>query len=597
MGSSRNSSLDDVIERLNREDSAEGDRFVDMRLDVEHEDRPGEILLTIGGRWDRRLEEYVAEAEGAVVIRIHDGQDPAIRWFCAWLAEHACRRDSPPIVTLDELEAEDLDVDPAHAYSALFAGGRRGGKTWIAVACAAIYALLFPRSIIWIVSPSDQKHDEVRRYMAGVLAATWIDHETLGGWEIVNGSQILLKSAYVADGLKEGKANLVVLNEGQMMTKRAYTVARGAIVDASGLVLTCANPPVEKKDQAWVSDFAADAAAGRRASVFVEFNPLLNPHIDRRALLAMKAELDERSFAIEVLGQFRGPADAVAYNWQRLENERAIDFHDGEYRAELAGVEYVDVTAQYLAHKEGPGIERLLGLDVQRFPWIGGPVYHLFAPAGDMPTDDNVIAWIVDEVVLDGGDEVDYCEEAREKGFGPMSSLIVCDASGRYQHSRRRSTDEPPPDWKGRGSFDIIRGEGFRRIVPPMRRMKINPAIVDRARAFTSMICSGVGRRRLFADPDRAPKVCASIRNWRQVHGTPSRTQDEAHLGDASSYPIVRLFPRMLRSSKPGQVDPVSKRVDNAAAVAANAPSRITPRSSGPSRGTNRRRGDRVRGL
>jgi hypothetical protein len=594
---SRTSARDTAIARLQRESEGGGDRFVDMRLDFE--DERGEVLLSVGGQWDRILSpadrQYAEETDLAVVVRAHEGQESAVRWFAGWLAAHAERRGAPAAFTLAELEDESIDIDPSHVYSALFAGGRRGGKTWIGVADGAAYAVAFPGAIVWIVSPSDQKHDEVRRYMAGVLAADWIERETLDGYELANGSQILLKSAYVADGLKEGKADLVILNEGQMMTERAYTVARGAIVDSSGLVLVCANPPVEKKDHQWVSNFASDAAAGRRASVFIEFNPLRNPHIDRRALLAMRSEVDERTFAIEVLGQFRGPADAVAYNWIRLENERRVLDSGGALIAELNGTPYVDVTASFMATiEEGIGIERILGLDVQRFPYIGGPVYQIFAPAGQHATRDNVVAWIVDEIVLEGGDEVDYCAVARAKGLSPSSSLIVCDASGRYQHSRRRTTDQPPPTWQGRGSFDIIRGEGYRRIVPPMRRMKVNPAIVDRARAFTSMIASGSGRRRLFADPDRAPKTCNAIRDWRTVNGSPSRSQNVAHLGDGASYPIVRLFPRVLRSGKPGSVDPVVQSVDNPANIAAAAPLRIVPPTRGPSRG---RRGDRTRGL
>lgn len=592
MGSSRSSSLDDAIERRQRAREAGGTLLVDMRMDFENE--AGELVLSVGGVWDRIESpdittgggEYISESDRAVVVRYHDGQERAVEWFASWLAAHYYRRDSPPLLTLEELESEELDVDPDHAYSALFAGGRRGGKTWIAVADGVAYALAFPGSIVWIVSPSDQKHDEVRRYLGGVIPEEWLDRQTLFDYEFCNGSKVLLKSAYVAEGLKEGKANFVVLNEGQMMAKRSYTVARGAIVDAAGLVLVCANPPVEKKDQQWVSDFAADAAAGRRASVFIEFNPLRNRHIDRRALLALRYEVDERTYAIEVLGQFRGPIDAVAWNWIRLENEKKAP-------TEASG--WSDVTASFLATVgEGPGIERVLGLDVQRFPHIGGPVYKFFAPNGVIPSLDNVFAWIVDEVVLAGGDEVDYCAAAAAKGYGPSSTLIVCDASGRYQHSRRGKIDAPPPDWKGRGSFSIIRGEGYRRIVPPMRRMKVNPAIVDRARAFTSMIASGVGRRRLFADPAKAPQTCKAIREWRTVNGMPSRTQDVAHLGDGASYPIVRIFPRVLRSGKPGQVDPVSQRVDNPANSAAAAPLRIIPPTRGPSR---TRRGDRTRGL
>jgi hypothetical protein len=545
----------DAIERLRRENEVTGERFVDLRLDFELE---SELLLTAGGKWDRRLGDYEGDAAQRVVVRLHPGQKRAVEWFKSWLAAHGDRRVNPPpmpeLANLEEFDfdAFQLDTDPAHAYAALFAGGRRGGKTWIAVAIAVCYAVMYPGAIVWVVSPNDQKHAEVRRYLLGCIADEWLDRATSFEYDFCNGSQILLKGAHNPDLLKEGKANLIILNEGTLMQRRTFTVARGNIVDASGLVIVCSNPPTEKKDQTWVSDFAAEARAGRRAAVFLEFDPRKNPHIDRRALFSMSAELDARTFKIEVLGQFLGPPDAVAWNWIRLENEIPVPSN------------YLDVTERFLHDLEGPGIEHFVGLDVQRFPYIGGPWYKLFVEPGKPVTADTVLAWIVGETVLDGGDEVDFCHDLREAGLDPEQTLIVCDATAEYQHSRRRSTDSPPPEWSGRGSFSIIRGEGYRRIVPPDRRMRRkNPELVDRARAFTSMICNVLGERRLFADPVKAPKTCAAIRDWRVLHGKPNRTQYEAHLGDGASYPMIRLFPRRMRSGNPRVVnDPIAERVD-----------------------------------
>jgi len=81
-------------------------------------------------------------------------------------------------------------------------------------------------------------------------------------------------------------------------------------------------------------------------------------------------------------------------------------------------------------------------------------------------------------------------------------------------------------------------------------------------RAFTSMISNRFGVRRLFADRDRAPKTCRAIREWKVVNGKPSRSQDVAHLGDGISYPLIRLFPRILRSDNPGPMEDVKQRVD-----------------------------------
>lgn len=563
-----------------RRDHAEGggSARIDLRMDFEHN---GEILLSVGGVWDKMMEDFDGDASTRVVVRVHDGQRKAVKWFGDWLRTHAKRRNSPPPPPPsieDESALWSGPVDPDKVYSALFAGGRRGGKTWIAIALCAAYGVAFKKSICWIVNANDEAHDEVRAYMSNLLAAGWVINETSEGWVLANGSVIKLESAYTGadpDAIKKGKSHFIVLNEGQKMKKRVYVVARGAIVDHSGLVLTCANPPVETKDETWVSDFAADAAAGRRESIYINFNPLDNPHIHHQALLSLQHEVDQRTFQIEVLGMFMGPADAVAYNWSRMENEvKAPRPHrDPGSRRQFPcpNTGLIDVTEELLhSIDEGDGITDIAGIDFQRIPYIGGPIYRLYAPPQARPTRDNVIAWIVDEVVLDGGDEADWCDEMASRKlsdgtsqYSPETTLIVGDASGRYQHTRRRTADSPPPQWTGKGSFDIIKGQGWKRIVPPSRRSNKNPDIIDRMRAFTSMIANALGKnRRLFADPDLAPRTCKAFRDWRNVHGKPSRIHDAAHLGDGASYPIIRLFPRILRSGNTSRVDPIAKRVD-----------------------------------
>lgn len=522
------------------ERDADGERYIPLGIQFQLDD---EVLLEVGGRWDRRLDDFDGQTDDGVVIRVHAGQRAAVVWFAAWLAMHADRRDNPPPfdpAMLDEDYA--IDTDPTTVYSAMFAGGRRAGKTWIAVALAVCYAVMFPGAIVWLVSPSDTQDDELRRYAQGVIAAEWRDRDTEDGIDLCNGSRVLFVSAYNPESLKNGEAHFVVLNEGQRMQQRAFILARGAIVDRSGCVLVCANPPTEAKDQQWVADFAAEAQSGRRAALYLHFNPLDNPHIDRAALLALRFEVDERTFQIEVLGMFLASVDAVAYNWNRLENERTTPARG-------------DVTEMFLrlVAEEGEGIRQVVGLDVQRIPYIGGPLYRFF---GEFARD-RVEAQITGECVLDGGDENDFCDGLLALGLIPGETLIVCDASGQWQHARRRNVDSPPPDWKGRGSFDIIRGHRYPeghplagevckwRIVAPDRLQDRNPHITDRVRAFTSMICAG-GVRRLFCDPVAAPRTAKALRQWKTVHGAASRTQYEAHLGDGASYPIVRFFPRRL---------------------------------------------------
>ena len=586
-----------ALERRRRERLPGGGAIVDMRIDVWFGDQ---VIVSAGGKWDRRAQSFdpvipgtemgdPEAAESCIEVRPHVGEIPAILWFMAWLNVHADRRDHPPVLDDDAIaELESREVDPAEVFAVLLAGGRRGGKTWTAALCCGLYAVLFPGAIIWVINPSQKKHDECRRYFGRLLAPEWIDRETdADGWELVNGSAIMLKSGYVGadpDAIKEGEAHVVWLNEGQKMAERVYVVARGATADRSGLVLVCANPPVQAKDQQWVGDFAADAQAGRRMAIYHHFNPLDNPHINRLALLSMKRELDERSYRIEILGEFLPPAETVAYNWIRTRdgNERTKPDPDDS--------RWVDVTEQYLRQEDlGDGFTDLCGMDFQVHPHMGGPVYRLFMDRKHRaPTRENIVMWGVDEIVLEG-DEADWCVLASEKGYRSETTLIVADGTGEYQHSRRGAVDAPPPEWSGKGSFDVIKMNGFRNIMRPDPKIRRNnPHVIDRVRSLTSMIESAAKVRRYFLDPDRCPKTAKSIREWPTVHGKPSRVHAAAHLGDGASYPVVRLFPRLLRSEKPGQVDPIVERIDVPMAK---------PKFLGPPPSTRTRRRDRDRGL
>jgi hypothetical protein len=543
-----------ALEARQRESKRGGSAGVDLRLDIKHQN---EVLLSVGGKWDRRQRVYDPEfpATTRVAVSVHPGQVKTVQWFVAWMCVHAGRRDRPPRMSREELESlleseEDAGIEHVtqedEVYSALLAGGRRAGKTWVAVVLCAAYAIQFPDCTIWAVNPTDKDHDEVREYFADLLCADWILHENAEGWELINGSKILLKSAYVGadpDAIKKGQAHLVFLNEGQKQAQRVYVVARGATTDHSGLVMVCANPPVQAKDQPWVADFASAAMSHQQESVYHHFNPLDNPHINRRSLMALKKEVDPRTYRIEVLGEFLPAANSVAYNWMRTVegNERPRPGVDSAWR---------DVTRSVLESFEVGAFDYIIGMDFQVHPWMGGPVYKLYCPFDEHPDRDNVVMWGIDELVIEG-DELQWCALALERGYDPEQTVIIGDGTGEYQHSRRSSADSPPPEWHGKGSFDMLRMGGFPHILRPDPRIRRNnPHVVDRVRAMTSMIETADSRRRLFLDPEMCPRTSKSIREWPVINGKPSRKHEAAHLGDGASYPIVRLFPRKLRSAK-----------------------------------------------
>jgi len=537
----RNSLARTIDRRLRQAGQRDEAEFLDIRLDLVDEDTD-RVICSEGGRWDARERAYSGAARRRAVIKLHRGQLPGARWLRSWMAAHRVRRAAPPAPPDFDLVGTIDDAgpppDPAAAYSCLFAGGRRAGKTHLGVAACVLYAVAFPDSLVWIVCPNEKDFEEVYDYLGSQLPSEWIKKELGAPWwriELANGSRIVLRSAYDPVALKKGRVDFALINEGQRCKEKAFITVRAAVSDRGGCVIVAANPP-DTGDEPWVGDFAADVLAGRRLAHYVEFNPLLNPHIDRNALLALAREYDARTFEIEVLGRFLGRQDAVIYNWIRAENERPVP---------VLG----DCTGAYTKLREDRVFRQVVSCDIQTEPYIAATVWRFFGT----PTDDEVLSWCVDEIVLEGGDEEDICEELYARGYMPDDTLIVCDASGKWQHSRRRAADQPPPEWTGKGSFDLFHQAGYRFVVPPDRRMRRNPDVVERCRAFCARVSNYHGDRRLFIDTNVCPQTARGIRRWSSVHGKPSRTQYEAHIGDAATYFAWRFFPRRFKSGKPAR--------------------------------------------
>ncbi len=519
-----------LIEQRRREADRASDRFVDLRLDFLLEDELGcatdEVLLSVGGRWDRRRRCTLDEPSRSRVVGVHRGQEAPVRWFDEWLAQHLAGDDRPA---------------SERTYSMLLAGGQRSGKTHIGCHLGVAYALACPESIVWIVCPSDKDFEEVLDLLASLTPRSWIAKQLGAPWwriELANGSKIVLRSGFVPDKLKKGRADLIVMNEAQQIRERAFVICRGRIATSSGLVIVCANPPDDPIGQ-WVGTFAVEAQQGLRQAVYFHLDPLDNPHIDVGPLLALAKEIDQRTFDIEIRGMFLGAKDAVLYNWSRVENERAPPA-TGE------------ITRDFLKWAEHREYDRIVGVDVQRHPHIASVEFRFweneFALDGDAR-----FRWChmyaTAEITLDAADEEDLAQAWLELGWDPERTLIVCDASGEWQFAERdpKKLKELRDRVKGRGSFDVFRRAGFRHVVKPDRAMEKNPDVIERCRSATARISTKApgpfGQRFLFSDP-RNRELNNALRSWPTKNGAPMRVSKYAHRGDAFTYPVHRLFPR-----------------------------------------------------
>lgn len=463
---------------------------------------------------------------------MHDGQLEPARFLAQWFKDHFRGVRKP----IDE-----------RIFSAMLGGGQRSGKTWLGVVYAAAYAVGVAHSIVWIVSPAERDHEEVQDYLRSMLPRGW--YRELGApwyrYRLPNGSKIVLRSGHEPDKLKKGDADFIVLNEAQQQKERSFAICRGRIAASGGLVLVVANPPEDEIGQ-WVGDFAVEAQDQLRQARFFHLDPLDNPHIDHGPLLAMAKEFDQRTFDVEVRGLFLGERNAALYNWSRADNEKGSPSD-------------VEITSELLRAVEGRPFDRLIGVDVQRFPYMASCEFRFFEnPLARTAPECFEWAYMVctSSLILRAADEADLAVAWLEAGFDPERTLIVCDASGEWQFAERDPTkvQELRDKVKGRGSFDVFRSFGFRHVVKPDRDMERNPDVVERFRSATSRICTAqegpYGRRFLFSDP-RNKELNRAIRSLGTHGGKPDRHSKWAHACDAFTYAVHRVHPRRQKAERP----------------------------------------------
>lgn len=512
-------SLDRIVDRRLSEADRASDRFSDLQVAYvdESNDR---LIARVGGRWDKRAKIYIGDAPTERVIRLHPGQIDFAEWFLnTWLDAH-----------LDGWPAGQTPI-----YTALVAGGRRGGKTREVCELTVGYAAAIENGVTWIITPSDVEGygEELRTYLERTMPASW--YTSLGSphwsYRLVNGHTIRMLSGFTPGKVKKGGASLVFMNEAQQIPKTTYDHVRASIADYHGLVIAAANPPDVGDKGTWIADVAAETINGVRPNAKAFFiDPLTNPHIDQQALLSLQDSMSEHEFDVQIRGKFLVPKDAVLHAWDRTHNEKRKP-------------ETADITREFTQHHEKHPYDHVVAIDVQNFPWIVAAVAHAypnpFAP-GNL---DDALLWFTDEVFIEKGDEIDCALELKAKGYDPATTLLVCDASGDWQQAERKKEDQRP-EYKGAGSFDMFRGAGYRHVVTPDPYMDANPRIDDRLRGANARIGTKSRRRFVYADPVLCPRLTRSISLWRNVNGRPSRHGKDAHAGDAITYLIWRFNPR-----------------------------------------------------
>lgn len=544
-------------------ENANSERFVDLcvslRLcDVDAVVEPPrwkkdteEELIRLGGVWDRRKKRWsrARRPKKVCVIRVHRGQEKVGRELAAWFSR---RR-------LGGNKAGPQWAGWWRYWTLLLIGGRRGGKTHLAVVALVMFAIMEPGCRLFAVSPTLERGDELELALRMLLPRAWYTYRGGGSgkpsqFKLPHGSRILCLSGHKGGSLKAGRVDLAVYNEGQHLSKEGWLQLRGAIADKGGLVIVCANPP-DKPIGRWIEDVYERALAKPPKNLVKAFQVVAseNPFVEFQALADIELDADDPlTYRREILGEFVPIGDVVFHSYSDLENRRDPP------------KDFVDITAKITEKAFGRRAAYIVGMDFQLTPHICAVVMKVFVDPAD--PEQVPLLWAVDEAVVEKGDENDLLDRLEgmqrwrpgrviaELGEGvtvhdtyrgwiedadtkeePVHCVVVMDATGFNQDAEHH---------KGRTSERHLTARGWRYLERPQADSKANPDVVERMKTGNALCKSGKTGRRRFFIAEHCVHLRNALRRYELVNGFPKRRSDWAHITDAWTYVAYRLFGR-----------------------------------------------------
>jgi hypothetical protein len=516
-----------AIARLKEEQERSEHRFVDLRVQWLEDFDSCEVILDVGGRWDRKEERWIDDGEKCRIMRLHEGQYPAGYWFSEWLRYYITGEPRPP-----HLE---------HVWTMLLAGGRRGGKSDLLEKILATGAVAKPNGIIWGVSPTEPETFELEAKLNPWIPESWAYYrESELRWRFAHGTELFLLSAHNPAALKRGRADIIGLNEAQNMVKKAYTMVRAPVADMGGIVVAAMNPP-DKPSGQWVMDKYEEAQSGQKTLALFELDPTDNPHINKAALEDMRHDVGELEYRRDVLGEFIEIGDLVWHEWSPRLNVKPLP--------DLG----TDITRQFTNRILGRAFDYVISIDLQLSPHMAAAVGEFYFDPG-FPSDP--LTWFSDEIFVHGDEDllIDEIEGRQTAEGGPVYTpercALILDASAWWQDAERT---------KGRASADMFRARGWKYLYRPDRVMKKNPLISERVLATNARMKNANGRRAMFSVPENRVTNTA-LKRWENRNGAPYRLSEYAHASDAVSYLIWRFFPRRLKNKAGSIYEKINRR-------------------------------------
>lgn len=575
-------------------------RYVNMRLEFrthffeEHPTKVGlcgicegelhssRVLLSAGGCWDSLERRWVAGTRPVLreqdyapdglcpahVLVIEDSQIEGTTAFAEWLW---CFSQGIPRPTA-------LDV---------LAGKRRGGKTFLMVACVLAAAIACPLGrdkdgkewpfVGWLVVPSYPEQREIHEDLLAVLrtskseVASALDTINLPSkwfryrpnphncYQFLTGATIYLKSANNPDSLKQGRVDIIGMNEAQKIEGTSVVHSAGNNIDRGGLTILAANPP-KKARGAWMLDIksaweegrAVDPEDGLPVVRWFWVNPEKNRRINqpaRRKYRILAGIIDPKLASADADNEWNQINEIVCPKWHAKLILHSIpelwENCTGEVIKAMSFRECLRHPSQYTSWG---------GMDFNKHPWMAASGLKAYRD----PTR-GVIVFVIDrELCSDpqdgkGWTEKEFSIDLHRLGWDPEEICWIGDPSGQWQSSEHRKRGGVK---QGHSSFDLFRTQveyeqdGQTIVIPPWdmfapttwkakeSKHYAHPRIVESVDDLNELMRD----YRLFV-LDTCPKTIEAFKKCpRGNNGGPDKTSDYNHIIDAVRYATHRAL-------------------------------------------------------
>lgn len=212
-----------------------------------------------------------------------------------------------------------------HRYKVINCG-RRAGKSFLSAYKMLHFATENNNKIVWYIAPTYRQAKTIMWQMLTEAVPDLIinkRNETELLFELKNGSSLSLKGADNPDSLRGVRIDFAIFDEAAFIDHwdDAWKVVRPTLMDSKADVWFISTPNgfnhfkdlSEKQDDDWQ---------------YFHFTTYDNPHIPREEIEASRHEMDEDSFAQEILGEFRKMSGLIYKEFSR--RSHMVDIPDIE---------------------------------------------------------------------------------------------------------------------------------------------------------------------------------------------------------------------------------------------------------------------------